>query len=196
MLKFKVGDKIKYVKSWGLTRGGEVYTVADIWHGRYQTKSQYLRVVENLESYPHHSYGADKFELVTEEPEYLTPEQVLKALQDDPTKVEVQYGISGEFVSVDTVHPITYTDITQGKWRFKQVPKTIDYYGTELPKPIDISDLDDSTEVYLVNLNLGKIYTVTVDRAKMTHLSKTALHFSTYEDAILVLDTILKPFKQ
>lgn len=187
MLEFKAGDKIKCIDARGTNNmtQGKVYTVT--------------KVMNDGDPYVLNDVGAQdwwaarRFELVSE---YLTPEQVLKALQDDPTKVEVKYGINGEFVSADTAHPITYVDITQGKWRFKPVPKTIDYYGTELPKPIDISDLDESTVVYIPQLHRNSVYSMEVWEVKRLPYYGGSLHFSTYADARLVLDTIRKPFKQ
>lgn len=192
MLKFKVGDKIICNSSSGSLKVGKIYTVAKIWKCRWLPEREYLQVLELLDEFEGHSYDVDSFELAIE---YLTPEQVLQYFKEG-RQDELEY-IQPNGVTLNNMTEYTGLKyLFEGEWRVKSVPKTIDYYGTELPKPIDISDLDDSTEVYLVNLNQGKIYTVTVDRAKMTHLSKTALHFSTYEDAKLVLDTILKPFKQ
>lgn len=185
MSKFKIGDVVRRTgEDCSNVRKGMTYTVSGLSDAG---DTLYLGFGDN----GYHSYN---FELVQAEPEYLTPEQVLKALQDDPTKVEVQYGISGEFISADTVHPITYVDITQGKWRFKQVPKTIDYYGTELPKPIA------KAEATARGYRFGYIPTLssnTVNRIELKYLRDEVRYLYTTEvEAQLVLDTMTKPFKQ
>lgn len=197
MLKFKVGDKIKCVKSGRLARDGEVYTVADIWHGRYQSKSQYLRVAERLESHPHHAYCVDQFELVQDEPTYLTPEQVLQYFKEG-RQGELEYfnPLRSTWKPYNDMGVYRVNDLFNSRWRVKPLPKTIDYYGTELPKPIDISKLGGSTVVYVPQLHRGTVNPITVASAKKYHFYKDALHFSTESDAKLVIDTLLKPFKQ
>lgn len=191
MIKFKVGDAIKLVEVAGtldLTEG-KVYEVI------YVGQDGYPHIIDDIGE--RSWWRASRFELVSSE--YLTPEQVFKALQD---KQELQYQY--EYTTPTGDHVVGWRDcsnpqfanILNRNWRIKPVPKTINYYGTELPKPIDISKLDGSTVVYVPQLHRDTVNPITVERAKKYHFYKDALHFSTYEDAILVLDTLLKPFKQ
>lgn len=191
MLKFKVGDKIKLVEVAGtidLTEG-KVYEVV------YVGQDNCPHIIDDIGE--RSWWRGSRFELVSSE--YLTPEQVFKALQD---KQELQYmyeyttGIGDYVVGWRDCSNPQFANILNRNWRIKPVPKTIDYYGTELPKPIDISDLDESTVVYIPQLHRNSVYSMEVWEVKRLPYYGESLHFSTYADARLVLDTIRKPFKQ
>ena len=190
MSKYKVGDVVRRTgEDCANVRKGMTYTVSGLSDAG---DTLYLGFGDK-------GYCSYNFELVQDESEYLIPEQVFKALQD---KQELQYMYeyttgTGDYVVGwrDCSNP-QFANILNRNWRIKPVPKTIDYYGTELPKPIDISKLDGSTVVYVPQLHRGTVNPITVARAKKYHFYKNALHFSTESDAKLVIDTLLKPFKQ
>lgn len=189
MLKFKVGDKIKLVEVAGtidLTEG-KVYEVVYVGQDNYQ------HIIDDIGE--RSWWRGSRFELVSSE--YLTPEEALQYFKEG-RQGELEYirPRCETWKVYNDIGVYMINDLFDSRWRVKPVPKTIDYYGTELPKPIDISTLDGSTVVYVPQLHRGAVNPITVARAKEYHFYEDALHFSTYEDAILVLDTLLKPFKQ
>lgn len=192
MSKFKIGDKVRCVRSYkDHVIEGCVYTVLDV------TGDMYLHVDTGDRIIGVGGYAADRFELVQDESEHLTPEQVLQYFKEG-REGELEYfnPLRSAWKPYNDMGVYMINDLFNSHWRVRAVPKTIDYYGTELPKPIDISKLDGSTVVYVPQLHRGTVNPITVDRAKKYHFYKDALHFSTESDAKLVLDTILKPFKQ
>lgn len=189
MLKFKVGDKIKLVEVAGTIdlTAGKIYEVI------YVGQDGYPHIIDDIGE---RSWWRDsRFELVSSE--YLTPEQVFKALQD---KQELQYmyeyttGIGDYVVGWRDCSNPQFANILNRNWRIKPVPKTIDYYGTELPKPI--------TKAEAIKLGLVEVYTVQlatmiVRGVSLDHIGESGvLCWATESDAKLVLDTLLKPFKQ
>lgn len=190
MSKFKIGDKVRCIKSYRdhITIGC-TYEVLDVTGGMYLHVDTGDRIIGVG------GYAADRFELVQAESEYLTPEQVLQYFKEG-RQSELEY-IQPNGITLNNMTEYTGLKyLFEGEWRIKSVPKTIDYYGTELPKPIDISDLDESTIVYIPQLHRNSVYSMEVWEVKRLPYYGGSLHFSTYADARLVLDTIRKPFKQ
>lgn len=194
MSKFKIGDKVRCVRSYrDHVIEGCVYTVLDV------TGDMYLHVDTGDHIIGVGGYAADRFELVTSEPEYLTPEQVFKALQD---KQELQYmyeyttGIGDYVVGWRDCRNPQFANILNRNWRVKPVPKTIDYYGTELPKPITKVEAKELglNVVYKLMLGLGSNNPVKI----ITNLDRDIgdnLYFKSESDALVVREAILNPFK-
>ena len=188
MLKFKTGDKIKLVDAEGTIdmTEGKVYEIVGV------TPEGYPYIIDDVGDQGW--WNARRFKLV---PEYLTPEQVLQYFKEG-RQDELEYfnPLRSAWKPYNDMGVYMINDLFNSRWRVKPVPKTIDYYGTELPKPIDISTLDGSTLVYVPQLHRGTVNPISVARAKKYHVHKDALYFSSYADAKLVLDTLRKPFKQ
>ena len=119
MSKFKVGDKVRCVKS-GLayiTKGRvyEIVALDDHWH----------RVVTDFGVVD--GYAADVFELVEPNP-VLTPEEVFEHLRKG-TKLQMQIPHSAKWVNVMDARYATYEDITNKVWRIKPEPEVIELNG-------------------------------------------------------------------
>lgn len=187
MSKFKIGAKVRCVKRYrDHVIEGRVYTVLDV------TGDMYLHVDTGDRIIGVGGYAADRFELVQDEPEYLTPEQVLQYFkegrQGELERTSPDH-IQWEMASMNT----HFWTVFNYKWRVKPVPKTIDYYGTELPKNItrEEAECEGLTTVYRHRMGLEGVINTDVE-----HMHKDRLYFRTEADAKLVLDTLLKPFKQ
>ena len=198
MSKFKVGDAVKFSK--------RLYISVDFNIGDTFRVTAVKCNGNNIEITPidskHRTFGTntvDQFELVQNEPEYLTPEQVFKALQ---YKQELQYQYeyttpTGDYVVGwrDCSNP-QFANILNRNWRIKPVPKTIDYYGTELPKPITKAEAKELglNAVYKLMLGLGDNLVKRI--TNLDHDIGDNLYFKTAEDALLVREAVLRPFKQ
>lgn len=186
MLKFKAGDKIKCIDARctdNMTQG-KVYTVT--------------KVMNDGDPYVLNDVGeqdwwaARRFELVSE---YLTPEQVLQYFKEG-RQDELEY-IQPNGVTLDSMSEYTGLKyLFEGKWRVKSVPKTIDYYGTELPKPITKAEAKKLglTAVWKLILGLGNYNAKMIINLDLDIGDN--LYFKSESDALVVREAILKPFKQ
>lgn len=197
MSKFKIGDEVKFSKRLYIAVDFDIGDTFRVTAVKCNGNNIEITPIDSKHR-PFGTYTVDQFELVQNEPEYLTPEQVLQYFKEGRQgELECSSKVKASgWAELLPNEDMYISQINERKWRIKPVPKTINYYGTELPKPIDISKLDGSTVVYVPQIHRGTVNPITVERAKKYHFYKDALHFSTYEDAILVLDTVLKPFKQ
>ena len=187
MLKFKVGDKIKLVEVAGtidLTEG-KIYEVI------YVGQDGYPRIIDDIGE--RSWWRGSRFELVSSE--YLTPEQVLQYFKEG-RQGELEYfnPLRSAWKPYNDMGVYMINDLFNSRWRVKPVPKTIDYYGTELPKP--------TTKTEAIKLGLVEVYTVQlatmiVRGVSLDHIGESGvLCWASESDAKLVLDTLLKPFKQ
>lgn len=188
MSKFKIGDKIKLVDAEGTVdmTEGKVYEVVGFSSGGDPN------VIDDIGDQG--AWYARRFELVTE---YLTPEQVLQYFKEG-RQGELEYfnPLRSAWKPYNDMGVYMINDLFNSHWRVKPVPKTIDYYGTELPKPITKDEamslgLD---VVYKIILGLGTKGVICV--SSLATGSGDHLYFKSREDALLVREAILKPFKQ
>ena len=187
MSKYKVGDVVRRTgEDCANVRKGMTYTVSGLSDAG---DTLYLGFGDK-------GYCSYNFELVQDEPEYLTPEQVLQYFKDgrqDELECSSKVKASG-WAEMLPNEDMYVSQINERKWRVKPVPKTIDYYGTELPKPI--------TKAEAIELGLKEVYTVRLPTMFVgaVHLDyigwSGVLCWATEDDAKLVLDVMLKPFKQ
>lgn len=188
MSKFKRGDKVVCVqesKACGVVLGGR-YTVKDPDYMRWEA-SRVSILLEEVGSCPYESC----FELaIQDEPvvEYavLTTKEVTEYFLNGREN-ELEF-LNGSYWS-NALCNMAFCNIKARTFRMKKT--TIDYYGTALPKPVDVNTLPVYDTVYAI------INGAVVGRSVSFILStcpQNPLLFSTRVEAELVLSTIYKPF--
>ena len=105
--------------------------------------------------------------------------------------VELQFLNGGEWFDVNP-NRLTVTMI--GRLDFRQKPSTIDYYGTALPKPIDVHKTKVKT-VYGISMTNHKVYPCALGTARVNKSKGYGLYWEHESQARQVYDTLMKPFK-
>ena len=169
-VKFNIGDQFRVTAIYGKTR----------------IKIQ--SVDKTIDSYGY--YTTDQFELVDA---ILTPEEVLQYFKEG-RQHELEYTYPNGIVLGYMSEYSGIKCILEGTWRVKPIPKTIDYYGTEIPKPVTKEEAEAE--------GLKVVYRPLLGRLEYLHLdvphelrSDGQLYFRTKEDAITVRKLMLKPFE-
>lgn len=177
MNKFKSGDQVRYVNDGGsfYLKTGGVYTVE-------RCDDEYVKLVDyGTDYYIHH------FEpVVVNVPSGLPPEEVAKALLQGKNLEYYHQDQRTEECWHKVRNPKTVSISFMQSGVFRYAAETMDYYGVEIPKPLDQYPSDGS--VYGISLTKHQVYKCSV-RKRLGQL-----HFSTPEQAQEALTAILKPF--
>lgn len=172
MNKFKNGDRVRCVNiSGGISlKLGGIYTVE-----RYDGK--YTKLV-NYDT----KYYTDRFEpVVVNVPIGLPTEEVAKALLQGKA---LEYYHDGAWHKIRNPKSVAINFIESSTFRY--AVETVDYYGTEIPKP-STKPLDTEDKLYWVDMRVPKV--------KQSHYNREGvLYWDTPEQAQEALTAILKPF--
>lgn len=190
MSKFKHGDKVVCVqasKALGVVLGGR-YTINNPDWSPQVGRHTRVELLELPDARPLES----RFELaIQDEPvaEYavLSTKEVVEYFLNSREN-ELEY-LNAPYGWVTTFASMAFHHIKTKQFRVKKT--TIDYYGTALPKPVDVNTLPVYDTVYAI------INGAVVGRSVSFILStcpQNPLLFSTRVEAELVLSTIYKPF--
>lgn len=133
----------------------------------------------------------DQFELADPA---LTPEEVLQYFKEGRQHelVYSKYFANGW----STLHPdedMYIYQIFKRTWRVKPAPKTINYYGTEIPKPVTKAEAvaEGLATVYRPQL-VGEFK---VEDVAVGFMLDYNIYFRTESEASQVVEVLLKPFK-
>lgn len=172
MNKFKSGDQVRCVNDFGSTRikTGGIYTVE-----RYD--GEYTKLVDHPTKYYTHRFEP----VAVNVPIGLPPEEVAKALLQGKA---LEYYHDGAWHKIRKPKSVAINFIESSTFRY--AAETMDYYGTEIPKPLD--QYPNEGSVYGISLTKHQVYKCSV-RKRLGQL-----HFSTPEQAQEALTAILKPF--
>lgn len=177
MSKFKSGDQVRCVDADGIDyiKVGGIYTV-ELYEGKY-TKLLGCHI----------KYFSYRFEpVVVNVPSGLPPEEVAKALlqgkaleyyhKDNRTDECWHKVRNPKFVAINFIESSV----------FRYAVETMDYYGTEIPKP-STKPLNTVDKLYWVDMRVSKV--------KQSHYNREGvLYWDTPEQAQEALTAILKPF--
>lgn len=194
MSKFKHGDKVVCVQesmARGVVLGGR-YTINNPNYNQHECFDTRVELLELPDASPYESC----FELsIQDEPvaEYavLSTKEVTEYFLNGREN-ELEYlATSGAWT--ESFCSMSFSSIKRLVFRVKPKVETIDYYGTALPKPLVLDDLQDTDIVYAVQmLGSGSVLEGT-GRFSKTH-PEHLLTYRTREEAQLVFDTMYKPF--
>lgn len=174
MNKFKSGDQVRCVNDGGsgYIKTGDIYTVE-------RSDGIYTKLV----GYPL-KYYTHRFEpAMINVPIGLAPEEVAKALLQGKA---LEYFHDGTWHKIRNPKSVAINFIESSTFRY--AAETMDYYGTEIPKPT-AKPLEVHDTLYWVNLRLSKVCKSTIINAR-----KNQPYWDTPEQAQEALTAILKPF--
>lgn len=174
-MKINLGDTVVRTTISHHLKIGDKYTVTTLY-----PQSNHIAV----EGYPNMRFSASDFIVVPDledRPKTLGFDEVCKALKDG---TPLQYFFNEKWVDVVRPDSISIGMINKSIWRY--TVRTMDYYGKELPAPIE--NYPSTGLVYGISLTKHEVYKCNVNK----RLGK--LHYKTAEDAHAVLTTILAPF--
>lgn len=174
-MNINVGDTVVRTTHSHYLKIGEKYTVRTLY-----PQSNHIAV----EGYPNMRFNDSDFIVVPnleDRPKTLGFDEVCKALKDG---TPLQYFFNERWIDVQRPDCVSIGMINKSIWRY--AVRTMDYYGKELPAPIE--NYPESGLVYGISLTKHEVYKCNVNK----RLGQ--LHYKTAEDAHAVLTTILAPF--
>lgn len=192
MSKFKSGDKVVCVAKTlanGVVLGGR-YTIDD---PNYLSK-ECSEVRVTLKELPDVSPYETRFELAIQDDPVvdvpvLTSHEVFQYYAEGrESELECWFESSASWKSGLSL--VSIESLRRRKFRVKA--KTVDYYGTQLPAPVVLVNMDKNRDIY--SITNGAVIRNTV-QTFLAQDPQNPLVFSTREQAQLVLETIYQPFR-
>ena len=184
MAKFKVGDVVVATDVEGVT--DELNTAS-----KYVVLKVYAEgiYVKNDLGQSNTGYYYDRFGLADPK---LTPEEVLQYFKEG-RQHELDYTTpDGTTCNVTDLLSIRY--LTVGTWRIK--PKTIDYYGTDIPKPVTKEEAEAEGLKFVFRPTLLNPFNTNFKCTSVApcNMVDNNIYFRTESEALQVAEVLLKPF--